>query len=80
MDTPPFDLITSRAFASLADFIALTRERLAPQGQWVAMKAHLTEEERAAVPSDVQITGCRRSPCRVWMPSAAWSGCATAGV
>ena len=31
MDTPPFDLITSRAFASLADFITLTRERLAPQ-------------------------------------------------
>ncbi|MCO5978630.1 16S rRNA (guanine(527)-N(7))-methyltransferase RsmG [Ideonella oryzae] len=78
MDTPPFDLITSRAFASLADFIALTRERLAPQGQWVAMKAHLTEDERAAVPSDVQITGV--SPltvpgldaqrCLVWMRPA----------
>ena len=75
MDTPPFDLITSRAFASLADFIALTRERLAPQGQWAAMKAHLTEDERAAVPPDVQITGV--SPlavpgldaqrCLVWM-------------
>jgi 16S rRNA (guanine527-N7)-methyltransferase len=75
MDTPPFDLITSRAFASLADFIALTRERLAPQGQWVAMKAHLTEEERAAVPSDVQITevsplavpGLDAQRCLVWM-------------
>ena len=75
MDTPPFDLITSRAFASLADFITLTRERLAPQGQWAAMKAHLTEDERAAVPPDVQITGV--SPlavpgldaqrCLVWM-------------
>ena len=53
----------------------LTRERLAPQGQWAAMKAHLTEDERAAVPPDVQITGV--SPlavpgldaqrCLVWM-------------
>ena len=75
MDTPPFDLITSRAFASLADFIALTRERLAPQGQWAAMKAHLTEEERTAVPSDVQITGVSSlavpgldaQRCLVWM-------------
>lgn len=75
MDTPPFDLITSRAFASLADFIALTRERLAPRGQWAAMKAHLTEEERAAVPPDVQITGVsllvvpglEAQRCLVWM-------------
>lgn len=79
MDTPPFDLITSRAFASLADFIALTRERLAPQGQWAAMKAHLTEEERTAVPSDVQITGVSSlavpgldaQRCLVWMRPAA---------
>lgn len=78
MDTPPFDLVTSRAFASLADFIALTRERLAPQGQWVAMKAHLTEEERAAVPPDVQITGVsplavpglEAQRCLVWMRPA----------
>lgn len=75
MDTPPFDLITSRAFASLADFIALTRERLAPQGQWAAMKAHLTEDERAAVPPDVRITGVsplvvpglEAQRCLVWM-------------
>ena len=75
MDTPPFALITSRAFASLADFIALTRERLAPQGQWAAMKAHLTEDERAAVPPDVRITGVsplvvpglEAQRCLVWM-------------
>ncbi|MCA6218351.1 16S rRNA (guanine(527)-N(7))-methyltransferase RsmG [Ideonella sp. B7] len=75
MAPPPFDLITSRAFASLADFIALTRERLAPGGQWVAMKAHLTDEERAAVPPEVQIgpvevlqvPGLDAQRCLVWL-------------
>ncbi len=35
---PPFDVITSRAFASLADFTALTRPLLAADGVWMAMK------------------------------------------
>jgi 16S rRNA (guanine527-N7)-methyltransferase len=48
-----FDLITSRAFASLADFTRLTRHLLAPGGVWAAMKAHLSEEERAELPVDV---------------------------
>ena len=52
---PQFDLITSRAFASIHDFTTLTRELLAPHGQWAAMKAHLTSEEQAAVPEDVDM-------------------------
>ncbi len=75
MTEPPFDLITSRAFASLADFITLSRERLAPGGDWVAMKAKLSAEERAAVPADVQIErvepitvpGLDAERCLVWM-------------
>lgn len=50
-----FDLIVSRAFASLADFVQLTRHTLARDGNWAAMKAHLTEEEVAAVPADVEM-------------------------
>ncbi|WP_457673088.1 16S rRNA (guanine(527)-N(7))-methyltransferase RsmG [Thiolapillus sp.] len=33
-----FDLITSRAFASLPDMLGLTRHLLAPGGGWLAMK------------------------------------------
>jgi 16S rRNA (guanine527-N7)-methyltransferase len=48
-----FDLIVSRAFASLADFSRLTRRLLAPGGAWAAMKAHLSDAERDELPSDV---------------------------
>lgn len=34
----PFDVITSRAFASLADFTSLTEHLLKPSGVWLAMK------------------------------------------
>lgn len=75
MSEPPFDLITSRAFATLADFVTLTRERLAPGGCWVAMKARLSDDERAAVPKDVAVfhvepltvPGLDAARCLVWM-------------
>jgi len=50
-----FDLITSRAFASLADFTALTRHLLAPGGVWAAMKANLSDAERAELPEDIAV-------------------------
>lgn len=40
-----FDLIISRAFASLADFVSLTRGRLNRLGSWVAMKGKVPDEE-----------------------------------
>jgi 16S rRNA (guanine527-N7)-methyltransferase len=48
----PFDVIVSRAFSSLTDFIALTRHLMAPHGNWCAMKgavphAEIEELERA---------------------------------
>jgi 16S rRNA (guanine527-N7)-methyltransferase len=52
---PPFDLITSRAFASLADFTRLTRRHLAPGGVWMAMKGRASEEELADLPPEVQM-------------------------
>lgn len=75
MSEPPFDLITSRAFATLADFVALTRGRLAPGGCWAAMKARLSDDERGAVPKEVSVfhveplavPGLDAARCLVWM-------------
>lgn len=45
LKTAPFDVITSRAFASLADFTEWTRMHLKPGAVWAAMKGqHPTEE------------------------------------
>lgn len=55
-----YDCITSRAFASLADFFAATGDLLAPGGQWLAMKGKLEDSELAAIPGHVQIRETRR--------------------
>jgi 16S rRNA (guanine527-N7)-methyltransferase len=52
---PPFDVITSRAFASLVDFTALTRHLLAEGGVWLAMKGHRPDDEMAALPPEVEV-------------------------
>lgn len=72
---PEFDLITSRAFASIRDFTTLTRPLLAPQGQWAAMKANLSADERAAVPVDAEmfhveqldVPDLNENRCLVWL-------------
>ena len=51
----PFDVITSRAFASLADFTSLTEHLLKPSGLWLAMKGVVPEEEIAALPDFVRV-------------------------
>jgi len=71
----PFDLITSRAFASLADFAGLTRPLLAPGGVWMAMKGKRPDDEIAALPADVEVVrveplsvpGLDAERCLVWM-------------
>lgn len=55
----PYDTITSRAFASLADFFNLTRHLLAPDGVWVAMKGKLEADELAGIPDDVELIETR---------------------
>ncbi len=42
---PPFDVITSRAFASLKDMMDWTEHLLAENGVWLAMKGKLSEKE-----------------------------------
>lgn len=72
---PAFDLITSRAFASLPDFVALTRQHLAAGGAWMAMKGKLPDAEIAALPDDVEmfhvehleVPGLSAERCLVWM-------------
>lgn len=51
----PYPLIVSRAFASLADFVRLSARALAPGGRWLAMKAHVSDEELAAIPPTVAV-------------------------
>jgi 16S rRNA (guanine527-N7)-methyltransferase len=50
-----FDVITSRAFASLGDFVALTATHLTTQGVWMAMKAKPTKEELFALSVDFEV-------------------------
>jgi 16S rRNA (guanine527-N7)-methyltransferase len=72
---PEFDLVTSRAFASIKDFANLTRHLLAPHGQWAAMKAKLSEEERTEVPANVEmfhveqldVPELNETRCLVWL-------------
>jgi len=71
----PWPVITSRAFASLLDFVSLTRGLLAPGGVWMAMKGKVPDEEIAALPSGVEVfhveqlrvPGLDAERCLVWM-------------
>lgn len=49
LEHAPFDLIVSRAFASLADFVRLTRALRAPGGWWAAMKGAVPGDEVSAL-------------------------------
>ena len=80
---PPFDLVTTRAFASLADFVRLTRGHLKPGGRWAAMKGKRPDDELAALPAGTEVFHVEplrvpRLPaerCLVWMrPSEPASG------
>ncbi len=72
---PPFDLITARAFSSLADLVRLTRPLLAPAGCWMAMKGRRPDDEIAALPADTEVfhveqltvPGLDAERCLVWM-------------
>lgn len=46
-----YDQVVSRAFASLADFIEMTRELPGPEGEWLAMKGPGVDEELPYLPA-----------------------------
>lgn len=55
----PFDVITSRAFADLADFINLSAHLLAPDGRFVAMKGVHPADEIRRLPAGWEATEVR---------------------
>ena len=73
--TLPFDVICSRAFASLADFTQWSTGALAAQGVWMAMKGKHPADELALLPATVQVfhveqlqvPGLDAERCIVWM-------------
>lgn len=75
LDAGPFDVVVSRAFASLADFVRLTRRHIRPGGIWLAMKGRRPDEETAALPADVEmfhvepvaVPGVAAPRCLIWM-------------
>lgn len=75
MKAEPFDLITSRAFASLFDFVQLTRMHLKPGAVWMALKGKTPHDEIAALPADIDVfhvepltvPGLDAERCLVWM-------------
>ncbi|MFN9279069.1 MAG: 16S rRNA (guanine(527)-N(7))-methyltransferase RsmG [Betaproteobacteria bacterium] len=70
-----FDLVTSRAFASLTDFVSLTGYLLSATGVWMAMKGKAPEDEVADLPDGVEVfhveqltvPSLEAQRCLVWM-------------
>ena len=71
----PFDVICSRAFASLTDFTNWSAGALASNGWWMAMKGKYPADELAVLPATVdvfhveqlQVPGLNAERCVVWM-------------
>jgi 16S rRNA (guanine527-N7)-methyltransferase len=59
----PFDVITSRAFADLSDFVNWSGHLLAGGGRFIALKGVAPPEERERLPSPWQVSELR--PLRV---------------
>lgn len=70
-----YDVISSRAFASLLDFTNWSVAALAEQGVWLAMKGKHPAEEIAVLPSSVEVfhveqlavPGLDAERCIVWL-------------
>lgn len=75
LEGDPFDVIVSRAFASLGDFSRGTRHLLADGGAWMAMKGRMPADELVALTADIkvfhveqlQVPGLAAERCIVWM-------------
>ena len=73
--TQPFDVICSRAFASLSDFTVWSQAALAPGGAWMALKGKHPAEELSMLPPDVAVfhveplavPGLVADRCIIWL-------------
>ena len=76
--TEPYDVVSSRAFASLVDFTNWSGGALAERGVWMAMKGKHPGDEIAALPASVEVfhveqlkvPGLDAERCMVWMRRA----------
>jgi len=77
-----FDVVTSRAFASLVDFTSWSAKALKPGAVWMAMKGKHPAEELAALGAGVDVfhveplavPGLDVERCLVWMRVGALAG------
>ena len=75
MTSSSYDVVSCRAFASLPDFVGLTRDLLALNGTWLAMKGKAPTDEIEQLPTDVtvfhveqlNVPGLDAERCIVWM-------------
>jgi 16S rRNA (guanine527-N7)-methyltransferase len=73
--TQPYDVVCSRAFASLVDFTTWSQSALAPHGVWMAMKGKHPEQEMAALSETIKVfhveqllvPGLDADRCIVWL-------------
>jgi 16S rRNA (guanine527-N7)-methyltransferase len=76
--TQPFDVICSRAFASLVDFSSWSQAALAPGGVWMALKGKHPTDELAVLPPGVAVfhveplvvPGLAAERCIIWLQKA----------
>ena len=76
--TATYHVVSSRAFASLLDFVTWSRKCLAEQGVWMAMKGKHPSDEIAALPAGVQVfhveplvvPGLDAERCILWLRPA----------
>jgi 16S rRNA (guanine527-N7)-methyltransferase len=74
-----YDVVSSRAFASLVDFTSWSRSALAPAGIWMAMKGKHPVDELAVLPAGVAVfhveqlavPGLGAERCIIWLRPAA---------
>jgi 16S rRNA (guanine527-N7)-methyltransferase len=72
--TGSYELISSRAFASLPDFFAGSKHLLAPGGRWLAMKGKMPSDELSQVAGEIEVfhveqlrvPGLEADRCIVW--------------
>jgi 16S rRNA (guanine527-N7)-methyltransferase len=77
--TETYNVVSSRAFASLVDFVTWSRVCLAEQGVWMAMKGKHPSEEIAVLPVGVEVfhveplvvPGLGAERCLLWLRSVA---------
>jgi 16S rRNA (guanine527-N7)-methyltransferase len=73
--TQPYDVVCSRAFASLIDFTTWSKSALASHSVWMAMKGKHPDQELAVLPESVkvfhveqlQVPGLDAERCIIWL-------------